>query len=175
MLDRELVSPETLVRARSVQAETGERLDAVLTRLGDDLRSLRWRRRLSGATGFRLVTSDDFPAEPVAAATLAPRVPCAMRSARSTLRQTSERGIEIAFVDPLDSYVTKALAFALDSKVTPVVARTSDVEAALDRLYGAPNQPQEDGWRVRRTITTPMSSASRISPATRPSYARSTA
>ena len=34
VLDRELVSPETLARARAVQSETGERLDAVLTRLG---------------------------------------------------------------------------------------------------------------------------------------------
>lgn len=140
VLDRELVSPETLARARAVQSETGERLDAVLTRLGL-ISEVALAQAISRATGFRLVTSDDFPAEPVAADTLAPRF---LRDARAVpLRQTPS-GVEIAFVDPLDAYVAKALAFALNCAVTPVVARTSDVEAALDRLYGAPNVPQEE-------------------------------
>jgi general secretion pathway protein E len=140
VLDRELVSPETLARARAVQSETGERLDAVLTRLGL-ISEVALAQAISRATGFRLATSDDFPAEPVAADTLAPRF---LRDARAVpLRQTPS-GVEIAFVDPLDAYVAKALAFALNCAVTPVVARTSDVEAALDRLYGAPNVPQEE-------------------------------
>jgi general secretion pathway protein E len=140
VLDRELVSPETLARARAVQSETGERLDAVLTRLGL-ISEVALAQAISRATGFRLATSDDFPAEPFAADTLAPRF---LRDARAVpLRQTPS-GVEIAFVDPLDAYVAKAFAFALNCAVAPVVARTSDVEAALDRLYGAPNAPQEE-------------------------------
>jgi len=140
VLDRELVSPETLARARAVQSETGERLDAVLTRLGL-ISEVALAQAISRATGFRLARSEDFPAEAVAADTLAPRF---LRDARAVpLRQTPS-GVEIAFVDPLDAYVSKALAFALNCAVTPVVARTSDVEAALDRLYGAPNAPQEE-------------------------------
>ncbi|MGD0141562.1 MAG: GspE/PulE family protein [Rhizomicrobium sp.] len=140
VLDRELVSPETLARARAVQSETGERLDAVLTRLGL-ISEVALAQAISGATGFRLATADDFPAEPVAADTLAPRF---LRDARAIPLRQTPNGIEIAFVDPLDSYVAKALAFALNCAVTPVVARTSDLEAALDRLYGAPNAPREN-------------------------------
>ncbi len=140
VLDRELVSPETLARARAVQSETGERLDAVLTRLGL-ISEVALAQAIARATGFPLVTSDDFPAEPIAVDTLAPRF---LRDARAVpIRQTSA-GVEIAFVDPLDAYVSKALAFALNCAVTPLVARTSDVEAALDRLYGAPNVPHEE-------------------------------
>jgi general secretion pathway protein E len=141
VLDRELVSPETLARARAVQSETGERLDAVLTRLGL-ISEISLAQAISRATGFRLATSDDFPAEPVAADTLAPRF---LRDARAVPLREIPSGVEVAFVDPLDAYVAKALSFALNCAVTPVVARTSDVEAALDRLYGAPNEPQEEG------------------------------
>ncbi len=140
VLDRELVSPETLARARAVQSETGERLDAVLTRLGL-ISEVALAQAISRATGFRLVTSDDFPAEPIAVDALAPRF---LRDARAVPIRETPAGVEIAFVDPLDAYVAKALAFALNCAVTPVVARTSDVEAALDRLYGAPNVPQEE-------------------------------
>jgi general secretion pathway protein E len=72
---------------------------------------------------------------------LAPRF---LRDARAVPPRQTASGVEVAFVDPLDAYVATALAFALNCAVMPVVARTSDVEAALDRLYGAPNVPQEE-------------------------------
>ena len=78
VLDRELVSPETLARARAVQSETGERLDAVLTRLGL-ISEVALAQAIARATGFRLATSDDFPAEPVAAILLR-RAFCATRA-----------------------------------------------------------------------------------------------
>src|ERR1700743_1429812 len=64
IVERGLVAPETLARARLVQAETGERLDSVLTRLG-----MVAEQALAGAiaaeTGFPIAATDDFPQEPV--------------------------------------------------------------------------------------------------------------
>src|SRR6185312_4205226 len=64
VLERGLVAPETLARARLVQAETGERLDSVLTRLG-----MIAEQTLAGAlareTGLPMAATADFPAEPV--------------------------------------------------------------------------------------------------------------
>lgn len=132
VLDRGLAPPEAISRARAVQFETGERLDAVLTRLGLVSESLL-AQAISEATGLRLVGADDYPSEPVAADLIAPRF---LRDVRAIpLKETGGR-IEIAFVDPLDPYPTAALAFALQREVTPLVARASDLEAALDRLYG---------------------------------------
>ena len=132
VLDRGLAAPEAISRARTVQFETGERLDAVLTRLGLVSESAL-AQAISDATGLRLVGADDYPAEPVAADIIAPRF---LRDVRAIPLKEAGGRIEVAFVDPLDPYPAAALAFALQCEVTSLVARASDLEAALDRLYG---------------------------------------
>jgi general secretion pathway protein E len=141
VLDRGLAPPEAVSRARAVQFETGERLDAVLTRLGLVSES-SLAQAISEATGLRLVSADDYPEAPVAADLIAPRF---LRDVRAIpLKENAER-VEVAFVDPLDPYPPAALAFALQREVTLVVARASDLEAALDRLYGSRFEPEAGG------------------------------
>ena len=148
VLDRELVSPETLARARAVQSETGERLDAVLTRLGL-ISEVALAKAISDATGYRLATADDFPAEPVAADTLAPRF---LRDARAVpLRQTPAWSRDRFRRSARCLRREGARLRAGVPKCCRFVARTSDVEAALDRLYGAPNQAA--GKRIRAPTT----------------------
>ena len=136
VLDRGLVAAETLSRARTVQAETGERLDAVLTRLGL-VSEAALAQAIAKATGYELATAEDFPSEAVKLDALSPRF---LRDVKAVPLKASDQDVEVAFVDPLDSYAPGALAFALDRNVQPRVARASDLEAALDRLYGAPDQ-----------------------------------
>src|SRR3984957_11499580 len=140
VLERGLVPAETLNRARTVQAETGERLDAVLTRLGL-ISEAALAHAIAGATGLKLVGSDDFPKEPVEPEAISPRF---LRDAKAIPLRSNDREVEIAFVDPLDPFTPTALAFALGRKVVARVARASDLEAALDRLYGAPEQGERD-------------------------------
>ncbi len=54
----------------------------------------------------------------------------------------SDGAVDVALTDPLDPYTVEALSFALQRKVRPMVAKANDVEAALDRLYGAAAQAQ---------------------------------
>jgi general secretion pathway protein E len=140
VLERGLIAAETLSRARTVQAETGERLDAVLTRLGL-VSEAALAQAISKATGYKLATAEDFPAEAIKLDTLSPRF---LRDVKAVPLRASEHDVEVAFVDPLDPYAPGALAFALDRNVRARVARASDLEAALDRLYGAPDQGQSE-------------------------------
>ncbi|MBV9063729.1 MAG: type II secretion system protein GspE, partial [Alphaproteobacteria bacterium] len=65
VLERGLVAPETFSRARLVQEETGERLDAVLTRLGL-VAEQTLAHTIADELGLPIATSEDFPQEPVA-------------------------------------------------------------------------------------------------------------
>jgi general secretion pathway protein E len=136
VLERELAPAETLARAALVQAETGEPFDRVLTRLGL-LSEDALARAVAEATGFRIATADDFPAEPVASDRLSPRF---LREARAVPLRETAAAVEVAFVDPLRDSDRQALAFALGRPVIPLVARSGDMEAALDRFYPAEDQ-----------------------------------
>jgi general secretion pathway protein E len=131
VLERGLTPSETLSRAALVQAETGEPLDAVLTRLGL-LSEDALARAIAEATGLEVVGQADFPAEPVAADRLSPRF---LRDIRALPFRETDAAVEVAFVDPLRPFDRRALAFALDRPVKAFVARSADMEAALDRLY----------------------------------------
>jgi general secretion pathway protein E len=131
LADQELASVETLTRARLVQAETGEPLDAVLTRLGlvsEDALA----RAIAAAAGLPVAVAADFPSEPLASDRLSPAF---LRESRALPLRQTEDATEVAFVDPLRPFDRQALGFALGRPVRPMVARAADMEAALDRLY----------------------------------------
>src|SRR5215469_3916155 len=140
VLDRGLVAADTLNRARTVQAETGERLDAVLTRLGL-ISEAALAQAIASATGLKLVTTEDFPKEPVPLDDLPLRF---LRDTKAVPLRATDAEVEVAFVDPLDGFAPAALGFALKRKVVARIARGSDLEAALDRLYGAPDQGEKE-------------------------------
>jgi general secretion pathway protein E len=133
-----LLAPETLARARLIRAETNERLDAIITRLGlvsDDALA----RSLSRATGAPIADADDYPAAPVAADKVSPRF---LRQHRALPLQISPAGVLVALTDPFDTYVLRALTMALRAPILPRVARGGDLDAALDRLFGQGDGPE---------------------------------
>ena len=132
VLDRRLVSPETLARARLVQTQTGERIDSVLTRLGF-VSEQALADAIAGATGLPVASIGDYPPVPVAGASVSARF---LRDAKALPIGESADAVSVALVDPLDPYALDALSFALGRPVRAMVARASDLEAALDRLYG---------------------------------------
>jgi general secretion pathway protein E len=144
VLERGLVAPETLARARLVQAETGERLDSVLTRLG-----MVAEQALAGAiareTGLPIAATSDFPAEPVLADQVSVRF---LRDVKAVPLAANDDRVDVALIDPLDPYPVEALGFVLRRKIRPLVAKANDVEAALDRLYGAAAIAQSDDGGV---------------------------
>ncbi|HEY1962967.1 MAG TPA: GspE/PulE family protein [Rhizomicrobium sp.] len=132
VIDRGLVAPETFARARLVQEETGERLDAVLTRLGL-VAEQTLANTIADATGLAVAATADFPQEPVAAELISTRF---LRDVKAVPLAATDSELRVALIDPLDPYPIQALGFAAERKVVPMVGRASDVEAALDRLYG---------------------------------------
>jgi len=140
VLERGLVAPETLGRARLVQAETGERLDSVLTRLGM-VAEQALANAIATETGLSIAASTDFPAEPVLGDAVSVRF---LRDVKAVPIAATDKTVDVALIDPLDSYPLQALAFALDRQIRPMVAKANDVEAALDRLYGTAAQAQAD-------------------------------
>ena len=133
VIDARLLSPETLTRARLVQAETGERLDSVLTRLGL-VSEKAMAEAMATATGLRIVAADEFPATAIAADLVSLRF---LRDIKAIILRRTDRGFDVAVTDALDPYPTRALALALQAEVSLVVARSSDIETALDRLFGS--------------------------------------
>jgi len=131
VLDGGLAPPETLARAQLVQSESGEPLDTVLTRLGL-VSEQAMASAIAEATGLRVASPADFPDEALAADRLSPRF---LRDARALPLRDNGTAIEVAFVDPLSPFAQRALCFALERAVIPLVARPSDLDVALDRLY----------------------------------------
>jgi general secretion pathway protein E len=119
-------------RARLVGEKTGERLDAVLTRLGL-VSENALAEAIAKATGCPLASADAFPPTDVSEGRLSPRF---LRDAKIALLGATEAGFDAALSNPTDQYALTALAFALGRPVRPFVGRASDIEAALDRAFG---------------------------------------
>ena len=129
---RERLDPAGVERARRQAAETGERLDRALFRLG-----LAGERPLAAALAamldLPLAVGADYPASPVGADRLAPRF---LRDSRLVPLAESAEGVDLALADPLDHAAVEAVALATGRAVRRWVGVPSEVEAAHTRLYG---------------------------------------
>ena len=125
-----VLSREALVRAQLVQQESGERLDAVVTRLGL-LGESALCDLLSAASGLaqaepEMLRAAVTPDRPVAEAFL--------RDVRAVPIAITPDRVCVAVVDPFDPFVEQAFRFTFGRPVERVVARASDVDAAIERL-----------------------------------------
>ncbi|MEL6476095.1 MAG: ATPase, T2SS/T4P/T4SS family [Pseudomonadota bacterium] len=120
-----------LARAERVSAETGERLDHVLCRLGlveeGDMADA-----LAALAGLDRIAPQAFPDLPLCAEDLSLRF---LKSAR--ILPVAERGevLRIAVADPLDIAAAEAVAMRLNRPVERGLATPAEIDAALARLY----------------------------------------
>ncbi len=129
--ERRLLPEEAIARALLVRAESGERLDAVLTRLGL-LSEEALARAMAEASGLPLVQAAGFPEVPVAGPPLSVAF---LHDQRALPIAATPGGIEIAVADPFAADTADAFRFVFGRPVRLVVARGSDVDHAIDRLY----------------------------------------
>ncbi len=132
ILRREAGMPdEALARARLVQAETGETLDKIVTRLGliseDALADA-----LARVLGLPLVDAASFPA---AIATVPEVSAPFLRDRRALPLSADSASVLVAMANPLDHEAVEGIAFATGRRVERCVARGGDIDAAIDRLY----------------------------------------
>src|ERR1700744_2696192 len=92
VLERGLVAPETLARARLVQQETGERLDSVMTRLGM-IAEQALAKAISDETGLAIASANDFPPEPVLADAISVRF---LRDVKAVPLAATDDAVDVA-------------------------------------------------------------------------------
>jgi general secretion pathway protein E len=130
---RSVIDGKALERARRVAAESGQRLDSVLTQLG-----LVTERGLAEAfatlLGLPVAKSERFPAEPVLPERLRAKF---LRKAHAIPIAADDAQLALAMADPLDGFTRAAVSAATGRRVTVEVAVPIELEAALDRLYPA--------------------------------------
>jgi general secretion pathway protein E len=130
------IDQRTLDRVRRVAAETGSRLDHVLTQLG--LVSERGlAEALAQLIAAPLAVATEYPDEPLFVDRLAPKF---LRRARALPIAANDDGTLLAMADPLDTFSRNAVAAALGRPVTVAVAVPIELEAAFDRLYAEATQ-----------------------------------
>jgi general secretion pathway protein E len=128
-----LLTDEAAARVQMAVHESGERFDVVMTRLGLISEAVL-QKTLAQATGLLLATLADFPAAPIGADTLSAAF---LRDNRVVPIALEDANIVVALVDPFDTFVRQSLGFVFARPVVAKLARASDVDAAIDTLYGA--------------------------------------
>ncbi len=131
LVDNGAIDRRTLDRARRVAAETGARLDQVLTQLGlvSDRGLAEAMAQLIAAP---LVGTADYPDAPLFHDRLKPKF---LRRVRAIPIAASDDRATLAMADPLDVFTRNAIAAALGRSVAVAVAVPIELEAALERLY----------------------------------------
>jgi general secretion pathway protein E len=131
LVDSGAIDRRTLDRARRVAAETGARLDQVLTQLG--LVSDRGlAEALAQLIAAPLVGTADYPDAPLFHDRLKPKF---LRRVRALPIAAGDGRATLAMADPLDVFTRNAIGAALGRSVTVAVAVPIELEAALERLY----------------------------------------
>ena len=134
LLARGLVTSDALARAEGVEADSDEDLAAILTRLGI-LSEQALAQFYIDTTGLTAVSAGDWPASPV----LAPESVSSAFLRDNLILPLAERDgqLLVATADPLRSFAAEAISQLAGQPVHCCIALRSEVEAAIDRLYGA--------------------------------------
>jgi len=135
LLDRGLISADALARAQSIEADSDEELATILTRLG--IVSEQALAALYGElTRLSPVGPEDWPA--AGPAIPAEQVSVAYLREHLVLPLRQENGrLIVATADPLNSSAAQALGQLAGLEVACRIAPRGEIEAAIDRLYGA--------------------------------------
>ena len=132
LVDAGKLTPAGAQRAERLAAESAERLELVLARLG-----LVSETDIAQALGTLLdlpqAASGDYPSAPILADRLNKQF---LREAQILPLSDGPVGVVIAMVDPLNDYAAEAARFASGKVILRRVALPADFEAAFERLYG---------------------------------------
>jgi len=121
-----------LERAERLSAESGDRFEAVITRLG--LVSERdLAEALAGFLKLPTATAQDYPDAPVLEERLSRKY---LKTAQIIPLAERADGLAIAMLNPLDMAALDGIRFAIGKPIFPHVAYPADFEAAFERLYG---------------------------------------
>ena len=133
LIERGKLDQANLDRALRLQAESGERLGSLLVTLG-----LCAQRDVAEALALQLslplVDASGYPEFPILEERVSARF---LREARALPVREDEAELGLAMADPTDAYTIGAFEMVTGRAVRPMVAIPTELEAALERLYGA--------------------------------------
>jgi general secretion pathway protein E len=133
LIERGKLDQANLERALRLQVETGEKLGALLVTLG--LCAQRdVAEALASQLALPLVDATGYPEFPILEERVSARF---LREARALPVREDEAELGLAMADPTDTYTIGAFEMVTGRAVRPMVAIPTDLEAALERLYGA--------------------------------------
>ncbi|MBO9579640.1 MAG: Flp pilus assembly complex ATPase component TadA [Sphingobium sp.] len=139
-VSRKLLTDEALQRAKLAHAETGESLEAVVTRLGL-ISEDRLASEAADYAGLLTILAPDFPSLAIEGADLSIEF---LRENRAVPVAVDENCVRVAVADPFNPFIEEALGFMFGRAVARVVGRSSDIDAAIERLYQARDEARED-------------------------------
>src|SRR4029079_970552 len=133
LIERGKLDQPNLDRALRLQAESGERLGSLLVTLG-----LCAQRDVAEALSLQpalpLGDAAGYPEFPILEERVSARF---LREARALPVKEDEHELTLAMVDPTDDYTIGAFRLVTGRDIRPLVALPTELDAALERLYGA--------------------------------------
>ncbi len=132
LIDRGLLDNSAVDRARRLSGEGGDPLHVLLPKLG-----LISERDLAEALAEHLslpfVSASEFPDVAILEEKLSPRF---LRESRVLPMSLGAEGLVLAMANPLDEYARDALRLTSGCELLLCIAEPSEIEAAVERLYG---------------------------------------
>jgi len=133
LIERGKVDAAGLERALRVQQESGEKLGALLVTLGVCAQR-DVTEALAAQLGLPLVDAAGYPEFPILEERISARF---LREARALPVREDENELALAMADPTDEYTIGAFRMVTGREVKALVAIPNELDAALERLYGA--------------------------------------
>ena len=138
LIERGKLDQANLDRALRLQGDSGERLGSLLVTLG-----LCAQRDVAEALSLQLalplVDANGYPEFPILEERVSARF---LREARALPVREDEVELTLAMADPTDAYTIGAFEMVTGRAVRAMVAIPTELEAALERLYGAGKSAQ---------------------------------
>jgi len=138
LIERGKLDAATLERALRLQQESGERLGALLVTLGV-VAQRDIAEALATQLDLPLVDVASYPEFPILEERVSSRF---LRETRTLPLSEDEAEVALAMADPTDQYAIGAFEMVTGRTVRPRVAIPTDLEAALERLYGSGKSAQ---------------------------------
>jgi general secretion pathway protein E len=133
LIERGKLDADGLERALRLQQDGGEKVGALLVTLG--LCAQRdVAEALAAQLGLPLVDAKGYPEFPILEESISTRF---LREAHALPVREDEHELALAMADPTDDYTIGAFRMVTGREIRPAVAIPSELEAAMERLYGA--------------------------------------
>lgn len=145
----QIVDERGIARAERASKLDGTRIDHVLNKLGlvsDEEFAFAW----SECTGLPIAKSDDYPIDHVAPELLPSSF---LRHARIVPLRSTDQEIDIAVLDPLDTFIPRSIEAKTGRKVILRIAVPGELLRALDRILGTASVDFAHDASLHGTIT----------------------